>query len=256
MNELNELGFDRREIAKIGCAAEWWYGTTGGIMDQYCIANGRAGHALLIDCRKLDHEYIKIPDDIEIVVFETTIRHKQIDSPFDLRKRQAKEVLEMAKLHFKDGKIEAIRDISLEMLEEIHPLILEKFGSDDGEMYYRRVKHPISENNRVLEMKDALKNYDYQRIGSLLYECHESLKNDYEVSCSELDSAVETGRTIRGIIGSRMIGGGFGGCTINLVKRGTAQHFAGEIEEKFRKKTGIKGNAYVCSASDGARKIV
>jgi len=255
LNELNKLGFDRKEIAKIGCEAEWWYGTTGGIMDQYCIANGKARHAVLIDCRKLDHEYIKIPDNIEIVVFETTIRHKQINSPFDLRKRQAKEVLEIAKKHFKDKKIDAIRDISPEMLEELRPLIIEKFGEKDGDMYYRRVKHPVTENERVLAMRDALNNNDPQKAGELLYECHESLKNNYEVSCEELDNAVEIGKTIRGIIGSRMIGGGFGGCTINLVKKGTAQHFAGEIEEKFRKKTGIKGNAYICHASDGARKI-
>lgn len=255
LNELNNIGLDRKQIAKIGCEAEWWYGTTGGIMDQYCIANGKAGHAVLIDCRKLDHEYIKIPDNIEIVVFETTIRHKQIKSPFDLRKRQAKEVLEIAKKHFKGKKIDAIRDISPEMLDELRPSIIEKFGEKDGDMYYRRVKHPVTENDRVLAMRDALSNNDLKKVGKLLYECHESLKTNYEVSCEELDGAVEIGKSIKGVIGSRMIGGGFGGCTINLVKRGGAQRFAGEIEEKFRKKLGIKGNAYICHASDGARKI-
>jgi len=255
LNELDKLGYDRREIAKIACEAEWWYGTTGGIMDQYCIANGKAGNALLIDCRKLEHEYIKIPDNIEIVVFETTIRHKQINSPFDLRKRQAKEVLEIATSHFKNQKIEAIRDITNEMLEELKPLIIEKFGEKDGDMYYRRVKHPVTENERVLSMKDALKKKDLKRAGELLYECHQSLRDNYEVSCDELDTAVEIGKTIEGIYGSRMIGGGFGGCTINLVDKEWAQHFAGELEEKFRKKTGIKGNAYICSASDGACRI-
>jgi galactokinase len=105
-------------------------------------------------------------------------------------------------------------------------------------------------------MKDALNNDNYSEIGKILYECHESLKNDYEVSCKELDVAVELGKTIEGIIGSRMIGGGFGGCTINLVKKGTAKHFAGELEEEFRQKLGLKGNAYICNASDGAKEII
>ena len=255
INDMNGFSFDRKEIAKIACEAEWWYGTTGGIMDQYCIANGKAGHAVLLDCRKLEHEYIKIPDDIEIVVFETTIRHKQIDSPFDLRKRQAKKVLEIARSHFPDRKITAIRDVEMTMLDEIKGEITDKFGEKDGEMYYRRVKHPISENERVLAMRDALVKCDYKKIGSILYECHESLRDNYEVSCEELDVAVEVGRQIEGIIGSRMIGGGFGGCTLNLVKKGTAQRFAGEIEERYRKKTGIKGNAYICRASDGVCKL-
>jgi len=255
INDLYDLGLDRVELAKVGCEAEWWYGTTGGIMDQFCIANGQEGKAVLLDCRALKHEYIKIPEDIEIVVFETTIRHKQIDSPFDLRKRQAKEVLEVASGHFKGKKLKALRDLTIEMLDEIKPKLLEKFGEKEGDLIYRRAKHPITENTRVINMKEALNSDDYKSIGKILYACHESLKNDYEVSCKELDVAVELGKKIEGIIGSRMIGGGFGGCTINLVKKGTANHFAGEMEEKFRQKLGIKGNAYICNASDGAKEI-
>lgn len=254
INDLYELGLDRIELAKVGCEAEWWYGTTGGIMDQFCIANGQAGKAVLLDCRALKHEYIKIPTDIEIVVFETTIRHKQIDSPFDQRKRQAKEVLKVASEHF-DKPLEALRDLTLEMLDGIKSALVEKFGEEEGGLFYRRAKHPITENARVMQMKGALNNDDYESIGRILYECHESLKDDYEVSCKELDVAVELGKKIEGIIGSRMIGGGFGGCTINFVKKGTAKHFAGELEEEFRQKLGIKGNAYICNASDGAKEI-
>ncbi len=255
LNDMYKLGFNRVEIAKIGCEAEWWYGTTGGIMDQFCIANGKAGKAVLLDCRTLKHEYINIPKNIEIVVFETTIRHKQIDSPFDTRKRQAKEVLEVASKHFKGKKLTALRDLTIEMLDEIKPKLIEKLGEKEGDLIYRRAKHPITENVRVMQMKKALNNDDYKSIGEILYECHESLRDDYEVSCKELDVAVEVGREIKGIIGSRMIGGGFGGCTVNLVKKGTAKHFAGELEEKFRKKTGIKGNAYICNIEDGTKVL-
>lgn len=255
INDYYKLGLDRVDIAKVGCEAEWWYGTTGGIMDQFCIANGKAGHAVLLDCRTLKFEYIKIPEDIEIVVFETTIRHKQIDSPFDQRKRQAREVLEVAREYFKDDKLEMLRDLTPAKLEEIKPALIKKYGKQKGDMVYRRAKHPVTENVRVMKMKDALQKDDYKQIGKILYECHKSLKDDYEVSCPELDVAVNLGKKIEGIIGSRMIGGGFGGCTINLVKKGTAKHFAGELEELYRQELGIKGNAYICNASDGAKKL-
>lgn len=255
LNTINHLGLSRPEMAKVACEAEWWYGTTGGIMDQYCIANGKAGNAVLLDCRKLEHEYIKIPDDIEMVIFETTIRHKQIDSPFDLRKRQAKKAIEVAQSHFKDKKISALRDITFEMLKEIKGEIIEKYGKKEGEVIFRRSKHPILENGRVFKMKEAFEKDDKKMIGDLLYECHQSLRDDYEVSCVELDVAVEVAKNIDGVIGSRMVGGGYGGCTLNLVQKGKAQHFAGELEELFRKETGIKGNAYICHASDGVEEI-
>ena len=256
LNDLYKLGLDRVELAKVGCEAEWWYGTTGGIMDQFCIANGQAGKAVMLDCRSLTFEYIKIPEDIEIVVFETTIRHKQIDSPFDERKRQAREVLDLAKEYFKNDKIEMLRDMTIGMLDELKIELEKKFGPKQGDLVYRRAKHPITENTRVFKMKEALENDDYKQIGKILYECHESLKNDYEVSCAELDAAVKIGKKIDGIIGSRMIGGGFGGCIINLVKKGTAKHFGGELEEEFRRSLGIKGNAYICGACDGAKEII
>jgi galactokinase len=141
------------------------------------------------------------------------------------------------------------------MLESIKDELIEKFGRQEGEMIYRRSLHPILENDRVLAMKKAFVESDYESIGRLLAESHESLRENYEVSCDELNIAVSLSHKIDGIIGSRMIGGGFGGCTINLVKKGTARHFRSEIEEKFRKATDIKGNAYICEPSDGVRGL-
>jgi len=255
LNEIYKIGLGRKEIAKVACEAEWWYGTTGGIMDQYCIANGKAGNAVLLDCRKMTHVYVPIPKDIKMVIFETTIRHKQISSPFALRKKQAHEAVEVARQYFKDDKIKMLRDITKKMLEEIKPSIIKKFGKRKGEMIYRRSKHPIYERDRVLEMKEALMKDDLRKIGKILAECHKSLRDNYEVSCKELDIAVDISQGIKGYIGSRMIGGGFGGCTLNLVKRGQEHHFAGEMEEIFRKRTEIKGNSYICNSSDGVRKI-
>jgi len=252
LNELYDLGFDRVEIAKIACEAEWWYGTNGGIMDQFCISNAQKGKAVLLDCRSLEFELIEIPKEIEIVVFETTIRHKQINSPFALRRKQAEEVVKIAQSKFKDKKITKLRDISVEMLEQIQGDIVSKMGEEKGLVAYRRAMHPIKENIRVMQMKEAFAKKDLKRIGEILFRSHESLRNNYEVSCPELDIAVDTAKHFKELVGSRMIGGGFGGCTINVVKKGRAKHFAGNLEEEFRKRTGIKGNAYICKPSEGA----
>jgi len=255
LSDLNNLKLDRKEIAKLGCEAEWWYGTTGGIMDQYCIANGKAGCAVLIDCRKLEHELIEIPKKIEIVVFETTIRHKQINSPFDKRKKQANEVIKIAQEVFPQKNIKKLRDLSEKNLSSIRNNIIDRFGKKDGDIYFRRALHPITENERVKRMKVALQKGDLHAIGSILSQSHQSLRNNYAVSCRELDCAIEISHSFNELIGSRMVGGGFGGCTINLVKKGKARHFAGLLEDKFRRITGIKGNSYICRTSDGVKRI-
>lgn len=256
LNDLYNLGMTRVEIAKVACEAEWWYGTTGGIMDQFCIANGKAGKAVLLDARSLEFELIPIPEDIEIVVFETTIRHKQIDSPFALRREQAQKAIEILQNKYPDKSIIKLRDVTAEMLDSIKDDLLEKYGQNEGEMIYRRTLHPILENGRVLEMKTAFANSDFSLMGHLLNESHESLRKNYEVSCDELNIAVSIAHNFKnGFIGARMIGGGFGGCTINLVKRGTAKKFSEEIEGEFEKSTGIKGNAYICKSSSGVEKI-
>lgn len=255
LNDLYHLGLNRKEIAIIACEAEWWYGTTGGIMDQYCIANGREGKAVFLDCRRLKHQEIKIPSNIEIVVFETTIRHKQINSPFDLRKRQANKAIKILQKKYPNKKIEKMRDVTLPDLESIRGDLIKKYGEKETDVIFMRSRHPITENKRVLEMKKTLIARDLNKIGQILDQSHQSLKNDYEVSCFELDKAVELAKTMEGLAGCRMIGGGFGGCTINLVKKGAAHHFAGEIEQQFRRETGIKGNAYICNSADGLKKL-
>lgn len=254
LNDIYELNLNSIEIAQVACEAEWWYGTNGGIMDQFCISNGKENFAVLLDARSLKYELIKIPKNIEIVVFETTVRHKQKDSPFDLRKAQAKKVIGIANKKYPKKKIEALRDLTLKELEELKPLLIEKYGKKEGDIFYRRAKHPITENVRVMKMKAAFAKKDFTAIGEILAEGHNSLRDDYEVSCKELDKAVEIAHTHKELIGARMVGGGYGGCTINLVKYGHGQHLAGHLEEEFRKATGIKGNAYICNTSDGVRK--
>jgi len=254
LNEIFQLGFTRPEIAKIACEAEWWYGTKGGIMDQFCIANGKTDRAILLDCRSLLAREIVLPKNIELVVFETTVRHKQINSPFALRREQASKVIALAKKKFPRQKIEKLRDLTSTMIEKMHGALLEKYGPLEGEIYYRRAKHPVMENQRVMEMKQALTDNNKITIGMLLAQSHFSLRNDYEVSCPELDTAVEIANDLSGIIGSRMIGGGFGGCILCLVEKGKAKLLAKTLEKKFRLKTGIKGKSYICLPSAGVSR--
>ena len=255
LNDLNDLGLDGKGVAVLACEAEWWYGTTGGIMDQYCIANGQKGYAVLLDARKLEHELVKIPRSIEMVVFETTIRHKQVNSPFSERRKQAEEVIRIIQSKYRKKNIKKLRDVSDEMLYGSRKQILKKYGNRKGALLFDRALHPITENKRVVRMKEALINRDYKAMGDIMSQSHQSLRNNYEVSCRELDTAVEIAHSFGELIGARMIGGGFGGCTLNLVRRGNSQHFAGLLEEKFRKRTGIKGNSYICVSSNGAMKI-
>ena len=255
LNELYKLGLNRKEIARIACEAEWWYGTTGGIMDQFCIANGKKGFALWLDTRSLDYELIKFPTELEIVVLETTTRHKQINSPFALRKEQAQKVVDIAARIFIPRKIRNLRDITAQMLISIKPNILGEYGSKNGDIFYNRALHPIAENLRVQKMKVALIQEDYKTIGQLLFESHQSLQYNYEVSCKELDIAVGIANSFSELLGARMIGGGFGGCTLNLVGKGQGRLFADKLEKEFNKKTGLKGKTYLCLPSDGVRVI-
>ena len=255
LNELYKLCLDRKEIARVACEAEWWYGTTGGNMDQFCIANSKRGFALWLDSRSLDHEYIKFPPEIEMVVLETTIRHKQINSPFKLRKEQAQRVVDIAARIYESQKIRKLRDVTPQMLSAIKPGIYKEFGKTEGETIYKRALHPVMENLRVQKMKEALTVRDNKTIGELLYDCHRSLRHNYEVSCEELDTAVDIAKGYGETLGSRMVGGGFGGCTLSLVKKGKGRIIANMLKEDFNKKTGLNGRTYLCQPSDGVRII-
>jgi galactokinase len=256
LNDLYSLGYDGVEIAKIACEAEWLYGTTGGIMDQFCIANAKAGYAVLLDSRSLDYELVEIPKEIEIVIFETTIRHKQIDSPFDLRRRQAQKILDIAREQFPDRVITKLRDLTVADLDHLKGEVLARFGEQEGKMLLRRSLHPVAENKRVLQMKKAFASKNFDKVGKILYECHKSLRDNYEVSCEEMDEVIAIARASKLIIGARMVGGGFGGCSVNLVRRGDAEVVARYLETEFAKKTGIKGRPYICTSSDAVKEIV
>ncbi len=229
------LSLDRTQLALLCQRAENdFVGARCGIMDQFVSCHGRAGHAILLDCRSLDASYVPIPNNVTIVVCNTMTRHSLASNEYNVRRAQCEEASRML------GK--SLRDATLTDLdgEPLDPLI------------YRRARHVISENQRVLDAADALRAGDASRFGELMIQSHHSLRDDYEVSSTELDAMVTIATDLPGVYGARMTGGGFGGCTVNLVESVHAESFANEIAKGYRGKTGLDPEVYLCEPSDGA----
>src|SRR5271169_4828059 len=237
-----ELG--RLEIASLCQRAEHDYaGTKCGIMDQFVSCFGEANHALLLDCRSLDFESLAIPESVRIVVCNTMVRHELAAGQYNLRRADCEAGV--AFLRQQLPEIRALRDVSLAQLVE--------YASAMPDIIRRRCRHVISEKTRVLDAAGALKQNDLERFGKLMAESHASLRDDYEVSCEELDLMVELARKCRGVYGARMTGGGFGGCTVNLVDRDVVDEFEVSVTQGYQQATRLLPEIYVCTAADGAR---
>ncbi|MEO6725104.1 MAG: galactokinase [Blastocatellia bacterium] len=224
-------------------------GTRSGIMDQYIAALGIAGHALLIDCRSL--EYTAVPIDLginkdgaRIVVCNSMVKHDLAASEYNTRRAECEEAVRRLALHL--PSIRALRDVELDEFD--------LWADSLPDVIRRRANHVLTENERTLAAVEALKKGDLTQFGKLMYSSHESLREDYEVSCRELDLLVEIARQCAGVYGARMTGGGFGGCTVNLVVASQMESFISSITETYKRKTGLILQCYVCQASDGARE--
>jgi len=243
---LDSKRFSLPEIAKICRQAENEYvGARVGIMDQFVSCMGRAGHALLLDCRSLDFQFAPIPAGIELVVCNTMVKHDLATGAYNQRRAECEEgVRYFAK---SDPAIRALRDVSSEMLE--------RMGGDLPPTIRMRCTHVIRENQRTLHAARALAEGDLARMGKLMRESHESLRDLYEVSCRELDAMVDAAQGLPGFIGGRMTGGGFGGCTVNLLREENATDFAAQIAQRYHQATGITPQIYPCHAANGAQEL-
>jgi galactokinase len=244
---LDSKRFSLPEIAKLCRQAENEYvGARVGIMDQFVSCMGKAGHALLLDCRSLEFQFAHIPAGIELVVCNTMVKHDLATGAYNQRRAECEEgVRYFAKA---DPAIRALRDVSSEMLERI--------GGELPPTIRKRCTHVIRENQRTLDAARALAEGDLARMGSLMRESHESLRDLYQVSCRELDAMVDAAQGLPGFIGGRMTGGGFGGCTVNLVREENATDFAAQIAQRYRQATGINPQIYPCHAANGAQELI
>jgi len=232
-----------KEIAKLCQRAEnEFVGARVGIMDQFVSCHGKAGHAVLLDCRSLDYDLVPIPERVQLVICNTMVKHELSGGEYNVRRAQCEEGVRI--LSQSNPKIRALRDVTVRELQERR--------SEMPEVVFRRCLHVVKENERVLETKKFFENDDLSSVGKLMLDSHESLRDLYEVSCRELDAMVEAAKGVPGWIGGRMTGGGFGGCTVNLVEREQAQAFASSVASRYQKEIGIRPDIYVCSAADGA----
>jgi galactokinase len=235
------------EIAQMCQRSEHLYVETRcGIMDQFISCHGRAGHALMLDCRSLKFELLPIPSDVRLMVCNTMVKHEHASGEYNTRRRECEEGVR-ALAEVLPG-IRALRDVTLDELEKHHERL--------NPVIYKRVRHVVSENERVKKAAHLLRAGDVKAFGGLMAESHRSLRDDYEVSIAELDLMVESAHIRAGVYGARMTGGGFGGSTINLVDAGHTEGVRQKLEKEYQEKTGIKPVILVCEASDGASAVV
>jgi len=244
--EESGLSIDRPHLARICQQAEnEFVGMRCGIMDQFISLHGRANHALMLDCRSLKFELVPIPESVRLVICNTGVKHTLAGGEYNRRREECEEaVRSLAKAL---PNIRALRDVSREQLEEHRRLL--------SEVLYKRAKHIVTENERVLNSVKALRAGDLHRFGEYMAESHVSLRDLFEVSCAELDLMVELANRQPGVYGARMTGGGFGGATINLVDAEHATAFAETVAKGYQKETGIAAAVYICMPADGASLV-
>ncbi len=238
---------NRAELAQLCQKAEnEFVGARVGIMDQFISCFGRASHALLLDCRSLEYEFVKLPADVQLVICNTMVRHELSSGEYNERRAECEEGGRILRSALPE--VRALRDVTLSELEDHRQNITPKV--------FARCRHVITENGRVKRAVEALHKGDTAALGPLLEDSHRSLRDDYEVSCGELDLMVEIAGAQCGLIGARMTGGGFGGCSINLVESAAVSDFRRNVAAAYSSKTGLTPDIYVSPASEGAQRIV
>ena len=242
--EMFELKMDNIQLALLSQAAERQFvGVQCGIMDQFVSANAKAATALFLDCRDLTYQNIPLDTNVSILVCDSDVQRALNNSAYNDRRRECEEAAEILAGKFPGAK--ALRDIPLEGVEDNRARL--------GETLYKRAHHVVSENERVLKGIGLLQDGNMAAFGNLLFESHSSLKKSFEVSCPELDLLVELASGCSGILGSRMTGAGFGGCTVSLVEAGHAENFQKNIQPEYDKRTGKNSRIYACMPSGGVK---
>jgi galactokinase len=246
LNELFDGKVDKFELAKAGQATEHNYcGVKCGIMDQFASLFGKAGNLMRLDCRSLEHQYFPFnPKGYRLVLLDTLVKHELASSAYNKRRQSCEAVV--AVMQKKYPHVKFLRDATLDMLREVK----NEVSAED----YNRAEYVIEEIARVLAVCEALEKGDYETVGQKMYETHHGMSKLYEVSCEELDFLNDVAKACH-VTGSRVMGGGFGGCTINLVKDECYDAFIRTAKEKYLAKYGKEPKIYDVVISDGARRL-
>ena len=243
LNDLYNLGIEKFELARIGQSTEHNYcGVNCGIMDQFASVHGKAGHLMRLDCRSMEFNYFPFDPTkhgYRLVLVNSCVKHELVGSPYNDRRASCERVAAVLGQEF-------LRGATMEQLEAIKDQISEED--------YLRARYVIGEEQRVLDVCEALEKGDYETVGERMYETHWGMSRDYEVSCEELDFLATVAQEC-GVTGSRIMGGGFGGCTINLVKEELYDSFIASVTAKFAEKYGHEPKIYPVVISDGSRRL-
>src|SRR3984893_10409884 len=243
MISISGVNVDRLELVKLCQKTEHQYvGTLCGIMDQFVSAFGKAGHALMLDCRPFEYKTLPIPSNVSLVVCNSMVKHELASGEYNRGQADCAQGVKLLRMHLPD--VQALRDVEIKDLEtwkaEMEPTV------------YRRCRHVLTENRRVVAAAQALQSGDADRFGHLMSRSHASLRDDYEVSCKELDLLVDLAAASPGVYGARLTGGGFGGCTVNLTRADAAVQFKSHIERTYHDATGMTPDVYICEPAEGA----
>ena len=247
LNELFDLNIDKFELAKIGQSTEHNYcGVNCGIMDQFASVFGQKGHLIRLDCRSLEYKYFPFDPEsagYKLVLLDSVVKHELASSAYNKRRQSCERVVVAIKRNHPE--VDFLRDATMEMLNEVK--------ADVTAEDYMRAEYVIEEIQRVLDVCDALEKGDYETVGEKMYGTHHGMSKLYEVSCEELDFLNDIAKEC-GVTGSRVMGGGFGGCTINLVKADKYDAFVKKAFAEYAKKFGHEPKLYNVVISDGARR--
>jgi galactokinase len=236
----------RRDLAELCQRAEnEFVGIRCGIMDQFVSCHGQAGKALLLDCRSLEYKLLPLPENARLAICNTKVKHSLATSQYNARRLEC----ETAVRHFAQPRsnVRALRDVT--------ETDLKLFGGELPEVIYRRARHVITENARVLAAGTALEKGDLVGFGQLMNRSHLSLRDDYDVSCKELDLMVELAQAVPGVYGARMTGGGFGGSTVNLIAAESVDEFKQTVARGYEDATGLTPEIYICTATEGVGEV-
>lgn len=246
LNDMLSLGFEKMELAKIGQATEHNYvGVKCGIMDQFASIFGKEGHLMRMDCRSLEYEYVPFnPKGYKLVLIDSVVKHELASSAYNKRRESCERAA--AAIRKNHAEVEFLRDAKMEWLEEVRAVI----SAED----FMRAEYVIGEVARLLTACDALNKDDYETVGKMMYGTHHGMSKLYEVSCEELDFLNDIAAECD-VTGSRVMGGGFGGCTINLVKDELYDNFVATATKRFTEKFGKAPKVYPVVIGNGSRKI-
>lgn len=246
LNELCSLGIDKFELAKIGQATEHNYvGVKCGIMDQFASVFGKEGHLIRLDCKSLEYEYFPFkPIGYRLLLVDSVVKHELASSAYNKRRESCERAV--AAIAQRHPEVSFLRDASMSWLDEVK----DEISAED----YMRAEYVIGEVQRVLDVCEALEQGDYETVGDRMYQTHYGMSKLYEVSCPELDFLNDLAKEL-GVTGSRVMGGGFGGCTINLVKEELYDTFKAEVRKRYLAEYGHEPKFYDVVISDGSRRL-